>query len=67
MAAPLERQSILVPVDDLQPGSVQVGFPPPAEDHMVKRVSVMAEFIKLKAANPTNPDIGPKESPALQV
>jgi hypothetical protein len=34
---------------------------------VVKWVSFMAEFIKLKAANPTNPDIVPKESPALQV
>lgn len=67
MAAALEIQGIPVLVGELHPGSVQAGVPSPAEDDMVKWVGFMPEFIKLKTANSTNPDIGPKESPALQV
>lgn len=33
-------------VGDLRPGSVQAGFPSPAEDHLVQRVDLMAELIK---------------------
>ena len=33
-------------VGDLRPGTVQAGFPSPAEDHLVQRVDLMAELIK---------------------
>ena len=46
MAGPLGDSSVPVLVGDLRPGTVQAGFPSPAEDHLVQRVDLMAELIK---------------------
>ncbi len=44
--ATLESQNTPVQIGDLRPGTVQAGFPSPAEDHLVQRVDLMAELIK---------------------
>lgn len=46
VAGPLGDSSVPVLVGDLRPGTVQAGFPSPAEDHLVQRVDLMAELIK---------------------
>jgi phage repressor protein C with HTH and peptisase S24 domain len=42
----LGTTGVPVLVGDLRPGSVQAGFPSPAEDQMVQRVDLLAELIK---------------------
>lgn len=46
LVVPLGEPGVPVLVGDLRPGTVQAGFPSPAEDHMVQRVDLMAELIK---------------------
>lgn len=42
----LAATGVPILVGDLRPGTVQAGFPSPAEDHLVQRVDLMAELIK---------------------
>lgn len=46
LVIPLGQPAAPVLVGDLRPGTVQAGFPSPAEDHLVQRVDLMAELIK---------------------
>lgn len=46
LVVPLGQHGTPVLVGDLRPGTVQAGFPSPAEDHLVQRVDLMAELIK---------------------